>query len=103
MVESPPQLEHRCEFRDLHEIGGFLFERIESHGNQWISRFNENQLVAQVAAQPPFAGIDRPQEKRCGITVEIKVEKPAIRLDVLLTQVPQERTLRSEERRVGAE
>ena len=93
MVECPALLEHRCEFRSPHEVGGFLFKRIESHGDQRIGGLNENQLVTQVTVLPPFAGIDRLQEKRRGITVEIEVEKPAIGLDVLLTQVPQERTL----------
>src|SRR5258708_30297304 len=93
MIEPPPQLEHCCEFRNPYEVGSFLFERIEPDRINRIGGIDDNQLVAQVTAQSSFAGVDHLQKKRRGITVKIEVEKSAIRLNVLLTQVAQERTL----------
>lgn len=47
-------------------------------------------LSRQVAMLAPFAGVDRPQEKRRGIAVQVEVDETAIFLDVLLAHGAQE-------------
>lgn len=43
--------------------------------------------------QPPFAGAYTPQKKRRGIAMKIEIHESATGLNVLLAQMPQERTL----------
>jgi hypothetical protein len=46
-----------------------------------------------VAPKLPFSGSDRPQEKRCRIAVKVEIQESASGSDILLAEVPQERTL----------
>jgi hypothetical protein len=90
VIESPMPLEDFRDFGDGDEVRRFLFERIESDRHDGIGGIDEDKLVAQVTMLAPFAGVDRPQEKRRGIAVQVEVDETAIFLDVLLAHVAQE-------------
>ncbi len=66
---------------------------VQAHGDNRLGGLDENELVAQMTVSLPFAGVDRPQEQRCRIAVEVEIQKPTVGRDVLLGEIPQERTL----------
>src|SRR5882724_10617178 len=93
MVERPSLFQDLREFRDTDKIRRILFERIQSHGNDRICGLNEDEFVAQMTALSSPACVDRSQEKRRRVPMEIEIQKSSVRLNILLTQKSQERTL----------
>ncbi len=93
-VEPPAERKHLGEFRIADEIGGRTpLQRVEAHGDNRVSGLDQDELAVQMLVQASLAGVDRAQEVRRRIAVEIEEEAPTISLDVLLHFVPQKETL----------
>src|SRR5947207_3414614 len=73
MIERPALAKNLGEVTDATKVRRFRFQRVESHGDDCISRINEYQSVAQMLLRLSFVGIDRPQQERSRIAVEIEV------------------------------
>ncbi len=93
MIEMPALPEDLGEFRDADKVWRFLLQWVQPHGDNRIGGLDENELVAQMPAQPTFLRVNRPHEERRRIAVEIEIHEPAPGLDVLLGEVAEERTL----------
>ena len=93
-IKRPPLLQN---FRKLGHADKVrrrsLLQGIQADRDTRIGGLNQDQLVAQVPPKPSFPRIDRAKEERRRIPVQIEIQKPAISFDVLLREVPQERTL----------
>src|SRR5258708_23393168 len=87
MIETPPQLEHCCEFRNPYEVGSFLFERIEPDRINRIGGIGDKQLFPQATAQTSVAGVHHPQKKRRVLSLKIERDKSTIPLYFPLTHV----------------
>src|SRR5579872_1166824 len=93
MIEMPALLKDLGKLCDTDKIQGLLLERIEAHRKLRVCRSNNNQLVAQVTAQPAFACVNCSQQKWRRITVKVEVDEPTVVFNILHAQIPQERAL----------
>jgi len=94
-IEMPAMPQHLRELGDLHKafatIG--LFQRIQTDGVFLVSRFDDDQFVAQIPLENSFLCSYRPKQECRGVPVEIEVDEPAACRDVLLREMTQERRL----------
>ncbi len=93
VVEAPPVLQDLREFGDPDEVRRLRLQRVQSHGDGGVGRFHEDEPVAQMTAFLPLAGVDRPQEERRRVAVEVEVQEAAVLRDVLRREMAQEEAL----------
>src|SRR4051794_20513237 len=87
MIERPTLAKDLSEFRDTEEVRCLLLQGIEAHGNERISRVNNNELLVQMTAKPLFLGPDCSEEKLFCVAMQIEINETAARCNVLRSQM----------------
>src|SRR5579863_1890715 len=95
MIKVPVGFQDFREFRELDKnlFAGPVLQYVQANGTLRVRRLDNDQLGAQVGAPPDFLLRNAPEQERRGIAMQIKRQKPAIRVYILTGEVPQEKRL----------